>query len=462
MLEILWDRSISLLLFWSIWLLAPLLVDVSAAAKCFMGLFLHEEKNGKAKEKSPDADAMEFYPYVTVVVPVHNSVDTLYQCLNSIFRQNYPKDKLEIVCVNNGSEDNSFEIFQEFQFEHPEMMTTWSSMERAGKSIALNAGIYHGHGTYIMNVDSDTWLDKNAVLRVVEAFEADDSLAAATGLIRVDKEIGEGYSFIDLINYCEIIEYMLAFNIGRRYQQITDSLFTLSGAFSIFRRDALLQSFMYQDRTVSEDTDLTFNIKNDQKKQKRRVGCVLDAVAYVEPINSISQLYAQRLRWQRGEIEAIAIHGEEVRSIWHDLRSYIGRMFISDHTLALIRLNWTFLLIFLYFIGYSMQTVFFSLIILLLCYIILDTASFAMVYKYSPGLYRCEIKKIWWIVFILPFYRYMVYWFRLAGIITVLTEEKSWRVEYPVDQLKEIFRSYKRRLTRASTFLNKNKGGETV
>ncbi|MEW6080457.1 MAG: TIGR03111 family XrtG-associated glycosyltransferase [Bacillota bacterium] len=448
--EILWERSISLLLSWSIWLLAPLLVDVSAMAKCFAGLFLDEGNSARTKGKiSRGTGSLAFYPLVTLVIPVHNSAGTLYQCLDSMYKQNYPKEKLEIICVNNGSKDDSFTVFQEFQYAHADINTNWISMERAGKSIALNAGFYHGNGTYMMNVDSDTWLDKNAVLKAVESFENDGSLAAATGLIRVDKEIGDGYNFVDLLNYCEVIEYMLAFNIGRRYHGLRDSIFTLSGAFSIFRRDVLLQTFLYQDRTVSEDTDLTFCIKHAQEKQQRRVGCVLDAVAYVEPINSLAQLYAQRLRWQRGQIEAIAINEQHGISLLSDLRNFVGRMFISDHTLALVRFSWTFLLFFLYFIGYSIDTVFLALIVLLACYTILDTASFLMVYKYSPKLYRCEMKKIWWIVFLLPVYRHLIYWFRLAGIITVLTEEKSWRVQYPVDQLKEIFRGYRRQFRRA-------------
>lgn len=461
MLEILWDRSISLLIFWGVWLLAPLLVDVSAMAKCFVGLFLHTKRTEKKTQET--SENWDFYPFITVVVPVHNSADTLYQCLDSIYRQNYPKEKIEIICVNNGSQDNSFEIFQDFQYEHTELLISWTSLEQSGKSIALNAGIYNGNGTYIVNVDSDAWLDPDALINVAEEFESDDSLAAATGLIRIDKTIGEGYSFIDLINYCEIIEYMLAFNIGRRYQQVTDTLFTLSGAFSIFRRDALLQSFLYQDRTVSEDTDLTFQMKKNLLKQKQRVGCVLEAVAYVEPVRSVAQLYAQRLRWQRGEIEAVAVHGEEDWSFFHEMKSYIGRMFIVDHTLALIRLSWTFLLFFLYFIGYSMQTVFFSMLVLLLCYVILDSFGFLMVYKYSSDIYRSEIKKIWWLVFLLPFYRYLIYWFRLAGIITVLTEEKSWRVEYPVEQLRTIFKLQTLSIrNKGITLIKKMKGDDTV
>jgi putative glycosyltransferase (exosortase G-associated) len=436
--EILWENSLRLILNWGIWLLAPLLVDVAAAVNCFWGLYFHSKK----EKQLLNPVTLEYQPYITVIVPVYNSEKTLYKCLKSIYMQSYPREKIEVICVNNGSRDNSFDVFQRFQIAHPELLVAWKSLDRASKSIALNAGIYSGHGAYIVNVDADTWLDKDALLKVVQTFEGDSKLAAATGFIRVDKELGKGSSFMDIINFCEVIEYMIAFNIGRRYQNIKNILFTLSGAFSAFRRDVLMQSFMYQERTVSEDTDLTFQIKKTFKNKKYRVGCVLDAVAYVEPVRSLASLYSQRARWQRGEIETIAIHSAASKGIAIKVWDYLGRMFVSDHTLALSRLSWTFLIFFLYFIGYALQTVFFSLAVLLFCYIILDAVSLLFYYRAIPEVYREGLKKIWWILFFLPFFRFLVYWFRLAGIILVLTEPQSWRVENPVIQLKEMVRSY--------------------
>ncbi|MDD3879953.1 MAG: glycosyltransferase family A protein, partial [Syntrophomonas sp.] len=171
MIEIWLERILAFGLFWGIWLMVPLLVDVSTAMVYFISFLSSRKRKDEKKEE------LFFFPYVTVIIPVHNSADTLGHCLDSIARQTYPRESIQVICVNNGSEDESFDIFQRFQYRHPEMSVMWSSLERAGKSIALNAGVYSGHGSYMMNVDSDTWLDPEAILNVVRVFEKDPSLA---------------------------------------------------------------------------------------------------------------------------------------------------------------------------------------------------------------------------------------------------------------------------------------------
>jgi len=436
MIEVFWEQAIRFGLFWGIWLLVPLLVDVSTAMVYFISFL----SNKKRKEEK--TEELNYFPYVTIVVPVHNSEDTLYACLRSIARQTYPRDCMQLICVNNGSEDNSFAVFQRFQEEYTTMAVSWTAVERAGKSIALNAGMYSGHGSYMMNVDADVWLDREAVMNVVKTFEKDSSLAAATGSVRVDKKIGEGSTVLDIINYCEIIEYIVAFDVGRRYQDLKNSIFTLSGAFSVFRRDIILQSFLYQTRTVSEDTDLTFNIRKAIQDSGGRIGFIADAIAYVEPIESMSRLYSQRVRWQRGEIEVTGVYYDKVPGIREALGDFVGRILISDHTLSFLRLAWTFLLPFLYFLGYPLPTLLVALMGMFVCYLVLETCTYAIAYKGAEEHYKKGLKKIWWIVFFMPIYRYLSYWFRLAGIIMVLTEEKSWKVENPVTQLADILGQY--------------------
>lgn len=432
MIEIWLERAIGYGLWWGVWLMVPLLIDVSTAMVYFISFLTNKNRQEVKKED------LKYFPSVTVVIPVHNSADTLKMCLQSMANQNYPLESIQIVCVNNGSEDDSFDVFQRFQYQHPDLSVMWSSLDSAGKSIALNAGMYSANGTYMMNVDSDTWLHPEAILNVVKTFENDPSLAAATGSIRVDKELGDGTGFIDMINYCEVIEYIVAFDVGRRYQDMKNSIFTLSGAFSIFRRDIILQSYLYQTRTVSEDTDLTFNIRKAIENSGGRIGFIADAIAYVEPIENISRLYSQRLRWQRGEIEVTGVYYETSPGILTALFDFVGRILISDHTLAFSRLSWTFLLPFLYFLGYPLPTLVIAMIGMFVCYLFLEISTYYIAYKGSTPDYRKKLGKIWWIVFFMPFFRYLVYWFRLAGIIEVLTQEKSWKTQNPFIQLQDI------------------------
>ncbi len=433
-------------MFWGIWLLAPLMFDVSTAVIYLVTLYSH--RPNKDEEEQEQEAGLSYYPPVTIVVPVHDSANTLEKCLTSIAEQSYPVHYIQVICANNGSTDHSFEVFQRFQYEHQEMALTWTSLERSNKSIALNAGIYSGQGSYLINVDSDTYLDKEAVMEIVKAFEQDNDLVAVTATIRVNKTLGAFNSFLDLVNYCEVIEYLLAFDIGRRFQTLMNTLFTLSGAFSAFRRDVILQSYLYLDNTVSEDTDLTYRIRKKVESQKGKIGCVQKAIAYVEPIDSMSRLYSQRVRWQRGQIEVASTYFERFPNPWQALLDFTGRILILDHTLVFSRLAWTFLIPFLYFLGYSLPMVVISIIGLYVCYLLLDTLFFVVAYKGATKPLRQELRKIPWVVFFLPIYRYLSYWFRLSGVIKVLTEPKSWSTTNPITQAIENFKQDKEKLAK--------------
>jgi len=436
MLEIFMERTIAFMLFWGIWMLAPLVVDVSMALVFLIMVLVYPEK--KERDSLPD---LQFLPLVSIIIPVHDSQDTLYACLKSMVNQTYPLEKLQIICVNNGSKDDSFDIFNQFQNDHLDASVAWINMDSAGKSIALNAGIYMIKGDYVMNIDSDAWLDKDAVMRMMEAFEHDSALVAATGAIHIDKQLGEQTGIMDIVHYCEEIEYLVAFNVGRRYQSLTNNLFTLAGAFSVVRRDVILKSFQYSERTVSEDTDLTFHIRNVASKNKSRLGCVSSAIAYVEPISSINKLYSQRVRWQRGQIEVSALYDNDKIGFINNMRSFNGRTLMIDHTLAFSRLTWTFLIPFLYFLGYPLPLVLVAFFGMYVCYLGLDCLYYIVAVKEATGTYKTEIKKIWWVIFFLPIFRFFTYWFRVAGILLALTEQSSWRVENPVEQTRQALKS---------------------
>lgn len=92
---------------------------------------------------------------ISVIVPVYNSAPYLAQCLNSILAQTY--SNVEIICVNDGSTDESLEILHTFAQNEPRI--TVLSQENAGVSAARNAGLDAAKGEYITFVDSDDALE---------------------------------------------------------------------------------------------------------------------------------------------------------------------------------------------------------------------------------------------------------------------------------------------------------------
>ena len=104
---------------------------------------------------------------ISVIVPVYNVEKYLKKCLDSIINQTYLN--LEIICVNDGSQDSSRTILQEFKKKDDRIIII--DKQNAGLSYARNTGLTHVHGEYVMFVDSDDWLDVTACEKSIKAAE---------------------------------------------------------------------------------------------------------------------------------------------------------------------------------------------------------------------------------------------------------------------------------------------------
>ncbi|MGC8839381.1 MAG: glycosyltransferase family 2 protein, partial [Anaerolineae bacterium] len=241
-----------------------------------------------------------------------------------------------------------------------------------------------------------------------------------------------------LLAACEYLEYLSAFVVGRRFQTLSDSLYTLAGAFSAFRREALLETFLYSKRTVSEDTDLTFALR-ERVGGRWKVVCVPEAVAYVEPTSSLTALHAQRTRWQRGELEVSSLYPRlSQRAPWK-VRGFAGaRVLLVDHTLAFPRLAWTFLFPALgWFGGYPWSLIAWAFVMLYLFYALVEMAWTAVCYLLGDRATRQRVQGCAWATLAMPLYRFAVFWFRMDGFLRALAEPPTWRVRAPWLQARE-------------------------
>jgi poly-beta-1,6-N-acetyl-D-glucosamine synthase len=413
--------------FWGVWLLVPIVIDGLSTLFSLAAVLVVHLRN---RTKYPLQ--MEFTPMISVILPVYNSGDTLEACLRSIAAQDYPLDRMEILLVNNGSRDGSFQVFARMQNEL-EMSISWHSILNQGKAWALNAGIHLANGQYIFNIDTDVVLAPDAFRRAVEVMESEPDLGAVTGAIEVLPPPEDSSRIMSFLAECEFFEYLTAFRVGRVHQSYLHSLYTLSGAFSVFRREVLLRTFLYSHETVTEDTDLTYEIY--ERLQGWRIACVTSAVAYVHPIESLGALYAQRVRWQRGQIEVAARHSQLLRRpIWY-LRGFSpARILAVDHTLAFPRLVWTFLMPVLTLFGYPLSLILAAMIVLYAFYLLIDLLWVGVAWLGSDERARLRLNRFWWLLPAMPLYRMIVFWFRFSGFLHAVAEPGSWRVQDPLDQ----------------------------
>ncbi len=449
------DQLVGFALFWGVWMVVPLIIDgVTAIAYLSAGI-----RAGIGRVAIADRPPLKRFPLVTIIVPVYNGAGVLPGCLKSIREQTYPAKSVEVLVVDNMSTDETRAVMareQELPFAG---VMNLISLPYKGKAGALNAGIHEAHGELILNVDADTALATDALVEMVRAFQDDESLAAATGAVEVMRpdvdpmtgEERERHPLRTAMAHAEFVEYFEGFRIGRQYQSQTNSLFTLAGAFSAFRREVMLRTFMYDTRTVSEDTDLTFFIALNFPEL--HVKAVSDSVVYVHPTESLQQLYAQRVRWQRGQIEVAAMYPELERHPFRLRGISIAKSLIVDHTLAFPRVVWTFLLPFMFLLGYRPEVVVSATLSLYVIYVAVEAMYYLVALWISEGEPRQRLKSLWWIPIFMPLYRWTTFWFRFSGFLSALKDEKQWLAR---DPLSESYESVRRMSTLALTFLTQS------
>lgn len=406
------------ILYWIVWLIIPLLIDIvsgiGSAIVVFLAYFEKRNKN------------ISFYPYVSILIPFHNSEKTIEKCLLSILKQSYPLNRIQVILIDNDSVDNSGSIIYKFQETHINLKMWYIKSSIRGKALALNKGLYISEGKYIINIDSDGILEENAILNMVIKFENNENINAITGVVLINfEEIQETKNFLlRQLQKCELFEYDESFIVGRIFQGRTNTMFTMSGAFSAFRKEAIFKTQLYNSETLGEDTHMTFQIR---KNFRGKIEVCEDSFFYTSPIESFNKLYIQRQRWQRGEMEvASAFIGENGEK--RNVNKILKYIIFKDHTLNFPRLIWIFAMIYLVFIDYPIRLLIGINLIMYFAYVFNSLIYFLISKLYINN--QKDLKKYFnyqcYIVFLLPIYRLILFFFRLAGIINSSKQRAKW------------------------------------
>jgi putative glycosyltransferase (exosortase G-associated) len=410
------------MIFWLAWIIIPFFWEIVPAFGGFVILIKKRLQNRRYL-------APIKYPEITIIVPVFNSQDTLSQCLESIYQSTYPKDQMTVYIVDNGSQDRSYEIFVECQQRFHDMSIWWMQSSQ-GKSKALNLALFNSNGKYIIHVDSDGVIEKTALDKMVHRFEADMNIHAMTGTVLIQPELVEKTEkpFLKLIRRCELFEYFYDFLAGRNYESERKTMYTLSGAFSAFRKSSILKTFLYSSSTVAEDTHISFQLKEFQDHD---IVLCENAFFFVDPIEDFDKLYTQRQRWQRGEIEVSHMFLIDKMKPLRFFNNYMVRLLMYDHTFAFPRAIWYFAIFYLIFQNYPLQLVFGSITLLYSLYVMIAFLFYFAIRGYLkefPELSRYFAKQ-WYLAFLFPIYNLITFFIRFAGIINSIKTDMSWKTK---------------------------------
>lgn len=412
-------RILNSALFWGAWIIIPFLMEILPALGCVFLLLRRRFQTRKPYEKptlSPD---------ISIIIPVYNSQETLRACIASIDASTYPNECIHILLVNNQSRDNSFQVYAQCQTEFPSLQMQWLNAEQ-GKSRALNMALYNSNGKYIINLDSDGVLEPHALENLVNKFEENPDLSCMTGAVLTDPGLIGHYRllFPRLLRELEFMEYAQAFLAGRSYASSINAVYTLSGAFSAFRKSAVLSSRLYNTDTISEDTQITFQMKY---LQKERVEICEDAIFFVDPIEDVNKLYTQRQRWQRGSLE-VAQQFAKDSSAKRPLFDVNTKTLLYDHTFAFPRMIWYLATLCLMQMQVLNLAALYATVLIFLLYTLTGFIYFfsnLTLLKAMPEIRR-YYRSHWWVVPLLPLFNLAVFFIRIAGIINSIGTDSTW------------------------------------
>ncbi len=415
------DYLASSIVFWMAWIIIPLLIEILPGIGGFF--ILLKKLIHKKVMKSPS-----HYPEICIIIPVYNSSSTLKDCIASIYFSSYPRHLIRLYLVHNQGQDNSFEIYQECQKDFPDLMMQWMNAKQ-GKAKALNLALYNSDGKYIIHIDSDGRLQEDALKNMVNRFEMDSEIGCMTGVILTDYDLISKTKPLwkKMLQKLEFCEYAQAFLSGRNFDSELNSIYTLSGAFSAFRKSTILKSQLYHTGTVSEDTQVTFQVRF---LLNQRIYLCENAIFFTEPMDGVNQLYTQRQRWQRGELEVSRLFlNSKIVSLHFFPRTLMFRTLLYDHTFAFPRMIWYFALGCLAFKNYSMMLITYSILFIFGLYVLSAYLHYFTIIGYLKEFPKLKqyYRNSGLMLFLLPIFNFMVFWIRLAGIINSIDTDCYWR-----------------------------------
>jgi biofilm PGA synthesis N-glycosyltransferase PgaC len=253
--------------------------------------YLHHVETDALPETLIDA------PPVSVIVPAYNETAVIESALRSLLELDYPD--YEVIVVDDGSSDGTGARVAALAGDYGHATIRVVTRPNAGKASALNAGISLARSDFVLCMDADSRLSRDA-LRVAMRHFRDPRVGAVAGNVKV---VNRGTMLTSL----QALEYIEGLNMARRAQGFLRAVNIVPGPIGVFRREALLGVGGYDTDTFAEDADLTLKILT----AGWHVTYEDRAVAWTEAPERLQDLIKQRYRWTRGILQAL-----RKRSAW--------------------------------------------------------------------------------------------------------------------------------------------------
>src|SRR5690625_3961850 len=311
-----------------------------------LGAFIHLSRYEKVipKWKKNLADL----PIVSILIPAHNEAVVIEKTLLAMSRLEYPKEKLEVIVINDNSSDQTGEIARRVSKKYPfiQVIDTVPPLAGKGKSSALNSGLQVANGKYIAVYDDDNLPERLAIYHLVMGLENDSKAGAVVGKFRV---INAKASLLTRFINIETITFQWMAQAGRWFWF---KMATIPGTNFAIRRSILDTLGGWDEKALAEDTELSIRVYDlgyyirffpaaitwEEEQETWKVWCGLESKTWIF-------WWKIRIRW--------------VRVNQYVIVKFLLKFFTLERRAILFDLLYFFFTYFLFFFGVILSNIIF-------------------------------------------------------------------------------------------------------
>ncbi|KAJ4044431.1 hypothetical protein NW756_004765 [Fusarium oxysporum] len=262
-------------------------------------------------------------PFISIVIPVYNESEFVKNSIKSIELSDYPKDRIELIVIDDGSTDDTWEHVNKAAGSVSICGITLRLLQHAvnmGKRKAIQSGFATALGSIIISLDSDSVVEKGALRNIVSPLMRDPSIGAVAGHLAVLNISSHGtFSFRSFLPRLLDIVFDHIGNLPRSALSAEGFVTILPGAFSAFRADAVqshidrlcASTFLGSPLKHGEDMELAYRILCDGWRTVYQSNAVVHTMA-PETLEKALLMFS---RWEQ-DIETLACNAAETRSVF--------------------------------------------------------------------------------------------------------------------------------------------------
>ncbi len=235
-----------------------------------------------------------YLPTITLIIAAMNEEAHIADTIRHCYRSRYPHEKMEVIAIDDGSKDKTWEAMSALTKEYS-TLKIFRFEKNKGKRHGMAYGAEQATGDVLVYVDSDSYVDPESVYRIVQPF-ANSKIGAVSGHVLAVEEKD------NFISKMEAARYYISHRIMKAAESVFGAVTCCPGAFSAYRRSAVMrilpdwlnQTFMGTQATFGDDRSLTnFILRTHQVIYHSGARCV----TFVP--NKWSQFFRQQLRWKK-------------------------------------------------------------------------------------------------------------------------------------------------------------------